>query len=330
MLSVRAVIVSREGDGPVSAAIGDLPETLLGEGDLTVAVEYSTINYKDGLAITHAAPIIQTFPLVPGIDLAGTVEASGHPDFKPGDRIVVNGWGMGVTHNGGLAQRARVPADWAIKLPETISTRHAGAIGTAGYTAMLSILALEHGGVVPGSGPILVTGASGGAGSVAVALLAKLGYEVAASTGRPEEEGYLRSLGASEIVDRNTLSEPGRSLGAEKWAGAIDSVGSTTLANVLAQVMYGGVVTAFGMAQGRDLPATVLPFILRGVTLAGVDSVNAPQSQRVTAWSRLAADLDFDLLEKMITEIGLEEVPAVAERILQGKVKGRTLVNLNH
>lgn len=323
----KALIVSRDGDGPVRAAIGTLNDSDLGEGDVTVAVEYSAVNYKDGIAITNVAPIIQKFPLVPGIDLAGTVEASSHADFAVGDRIVVNGWGLGVTHHGGFAQRARIPGAWAIKLPENISARQAAAIGTAGYTAMLSVLALEHGGVTPGSGPILVTGASGGAGSVAVAILAKLGYEVAASTGRPEEADYLRALGASEIVDRNSLSEAGRPIAAERWAGAIDSVGSKTLANILAQTRYGGVVAAFGMAQGNDLPASVLPFILRGVTLAGIDSVNAPRTARLAAWERLSTDLDMERLETMVTEIGLGEVQAYAGRILQGKVKGRTLVN---
>ena len=323
----KALIVNRDGDGPVSVSITEIADEALGEGDLTVAIEYSTVNYKDGLAITNVAPIIQSFPLVPGIDLAGTVEASSNPLFAPGDKIVVNGWGMGVNHNGGLAQKARIPAAWAIKLPETISTRQAAAIGTAGYTAMLSVLALEHGGVTPASGPVVVTGASGGAGSVAVAILAKLGYTVTASTGRLAEADYLRALGASEIIDRSTLSETVRAIGREVWAGGIDSVGSKTLANVIAQTRYGGVVAAFGMAQGSDLPASVLPFILRGVTLAGIDSVNAPMAMRLKAWSRLATDLDLGALETMITEIGLKDVAACASQILQGKIKGRALVN---
>ena len=326
-MNSKAIVVNRDGDGPVSVSVTEIADEALGEGDLTVAIEYSTVNYKDGLAITNVAPIIQSFPLVPGIDLAGTVEASGNPLFAPGDKIVVNGWGMGVNHNGGLAQKARIPAAWAIKLPEAISTRQAAAIGTAGYTAMLSVLALEHGGVTPASGPVVVTGASGGAGSVAVAILAKLGYAVTASTGRLEEADYLRALGASEIIDRSTLSEAVRPIGREVWAGGIDSVGSKTLANVIAQTRYGGVVAAFGMAQGSDLPASVLPFILRGVTLAGIDSVNAPLAMRLRAWSRLATDLDPGALETMITEIGLEDVAACASQILQGKVKGRALVN---
>lgn len=324
----RAILAEKAGDA-VSARAVDLKNEDIGNGDVTITIEYSTINYKDGLAITNAAPIIRTFPLVPGIDLAGTVESSSHASFAPGDRVVVNGWGLGVDHNGGFAQKARVPGDWAIKLPDTISTRHAAAIGTAGYTAMLSVLALEHGGVRPSSGDVLVTGASGGAGSVAIALLSKLGYRVLASTGRPEEAGYLKSLGAAELVDRKTLSEPGRPIGAERWAGAIDSVGSHTLSNVLAQTRYGGVVAAFGLAQGTDLPTTVLPFILRYVTLAGIDSVNAPRASRELAWTRLGKDLDLGLLETMITEIGLDRVVEVARSILQGKVRGRTVVNVN-
>lgn len=325
----RALIARRDGDGSVEVSVGELQDSELGEGDVTVAVEYSTVNYKDGLAITNAAPIIQSYPLVPGIDLAGTVIESSSLTVSVGDRVVVNGWGMGATHNGGFAAKARIPSEWAIPLADSVSTRHAAAIGTAGYTAMLAVLALEHGGVRPEDGTILVTGASGGSGSVAVALLARLGYKVAASTGRPHEAEYLRSLGAHEIVDRATLSEPGRPIGAEKWAGAIDSVGSTTLANILAQVKYGGVVAAFGMASGNDLPASVLPFILRGVTLAGIDSVNAPRSKREEAWSRLAVDLDLDRLDAMVTEIGLADVPGIAGAILRGKVKGRTLVDLS-
>ena len=328
-MASRALIATRSEGAPVEISVGELQDSELGEGDITVAVEYSTVNYKDGLAITNAAPIIQSYPLVPGIDLAGTVVESSSPTVSVGDRVVVNGWGMGVTHNGGFAAKARIPSEWAIPLADSMSTRHAAAIGTAGYTAMLAVLALEHGGVRPEHGPILVTGASGGSGSVAVALLARLGYTVAASTGRPHETEYLRSLGAAEIVDRATLSEPGRPIGAEKWAGAIDSVGSTTLANILAQIKYGGVVAAFGMASGNDLPASVLPFILRGVTLAGIDSVNAPRSKREEAWSRLAVDLDREMLDAMVSEIGLADVPGIAGAILRGKVKGRTLVDLS-
>lgn len=327
-MAIRAILASKTGDA-VSAGVVDLKDEDLGKGDVTIAVEYSTVNYKDGLAITNVSPIIRSFPLVPGIDLAGRVEVSNHPTLARGDKVVVNGWGLGVDHHGGFAQKARVPGDWVIKLPDTISTRHAAAIGTAGYTAMLSVLALEHGGVRPSDGDVLVTGASGGAGSVAIALLSRLGYRVLASTGRPEEADYLKSVGAAELVDRKTLSEPGRPIGPERWAAAIDSVGSHTLANVLAQTRYGGVVAAFGLAQGTDLPTSVLPFILRNVTLAGIDSVNAPRSSRELAWSRLGKDLDLKLLETMITEIGLESVVDVARNILRGKVRGRTVVNVN-
>lgn len=326
-MAVRSLIVEKSGNA-TRARVATIDESALGVGDVTVSVEYSTVNYKDGLAITNASPIIQSFPLVPGIDLAGTVEDSKHPSLKQGDRVVLNGWGLGVDHNGGFAEKARVPAEWTIKLPDTISTRQAAAIGTAGYTAMLSVLALEHGGIGPGDGDVLVTGASGGAGSVSTALLSKLGYRVLASTGRPEESGYLKSLGAAELIDRRTLSEPGRPLGAERWIGAIDSIGSHTLSNVLAQTRYGGVVAAFGLAQGTDLATTVLPFILRNVTLCGIDSVKAPRARRELAWSRLGRDLDLELLESMIVEVGLEAVEETARNILAGKVRGRAIVNV--
>jgi acrylyl-CoA reductase (NADPH) len=299
------------------------------DGDVTIAVDYSTINYKDGLAITGRGPIVKTFPLIPGIDLAGTVEASTSNEFKAGDKVVLNGWGVGESHHGGLAQKARVKSDWLIKLPPELTTRQAMAIGTAGYTAMLSVLALEHGGVTPDKGDILVTGAAGGVGSVAVALLKKLGYRVIASSGRPALADYLTSLGAAEIIDRNTLSGRAPVLGKERWAGAVDSVGSHTLVNVLAHTRYGGTVTACGLAQGLDLPGTVAPFILRGVTLAGIDSVRAPKFKRIEAWARLAHDLDLGKLEQMSTMIGLDQVVDVAPRLLAGEVRGRTVVDVN-
>lgn len=320
-------LVARKNDDKVSAQVESFNEADLYPGDVTIAVEWSTVNYKDGLALAGAG-IITKFPLIPGIDLAGVVESSSDARYAVGDRVVVNGWGLSQTHHGGYAERARVSGDWVIKLPDSISNRHAMAIGTAGYTAMLSVLALEHGGVTPDRGDILVTGANGGVGSVSIALLSRLGYRVVASTGRMQEADYLTALGASEILDRATLSAAGRPISAERWAGAIDSVGSHTLANVLAQTKYRGVVTTCGLAQGVDLPATVLPFILRNVTLAGIDSVNAPYAVREEAWSRLARDLDLAKLEQTVTEIGLAEVPDVAKAVLRGEVRGRTLVDV--
>jgi acrylyl-CoA reductase (NADPH) len=295
---------------------------------VTVQVEYSTVNFKDGLAITGAIPLIQSFPMVPGIDFAGVVEASDHPEWKAGDRVVLNGWGVGERHWGGLAGKARVNGDWLVRLPDAFTTRQAMAIGTAGYAAMLCVLRLEKLGVKPGDGEVIVTGASGGVGSVAIAVLSKLGYRVAASTGRPEGADYLKALGAAEIIDRNTLAEPGGPMQAERWAGAIDTVGSHTLVNVCAQMRYGGIVAATGLAQGIDLPATLYPFILRNVTLSGVDSVMAPRGDREEAWSRLARDLDPAKLESMIREIALEDVIPSAGDILQGKVRGRIVVAL--
>ena len=298
-------------------------------GDVTVVVDYSTVNYKDAMAITGRGDVIQHFPLIPGIDLAGTVETSSYPGISVGDRVVANGWGLSHTHHGGYAQRARMKGEWLLKVPAALSTKDAMAIGTAGYTAMLSVLALEHGGLTPQDGDILVTGANGGVGSIAIAILSGLGYRVVASTGRLEESNYLRSLGAAEIIERRVLSEPGAPIASERWAGAVDSVGSRTLANVLAQTRYRGVVTACGLAQGRDLPASVLPFILRNVTLAGIDSVNAPQEARIKAWSRLARDLDLSKLARTTQVVGLAEVPAVADRLFEGKVRGRTVVDVN-
>ena len=320
---------AEKGDAGITTTLVDLDEADLMAGDVTVAVEWSTINYKDGLAVTGKAPVIGTFPLIPGIDLAGTVTASSHDGVVVGDRVLINGWGLSQSHHGGYAQVARVPGDWIVPVPEGLSTREAMAIGTAGYTAMLCVMALEHGGLTPDRGDILVTGANGGVGSIAIALLSKLGFRVLASTGRPEEADYLKALGAAEIIDRNTLSEPGRPIGKERWAGAVDSVGSHTLANVLAQTKYRGVVAACGLAQGMDLPGSVAPFILRNITLAGIDSVNAPRDVRLTAWQRLARDLDPGLLASTVTEVGLGEVVATATALLQGKVRGRTVVDVN-
>ena len=308
----------------------DLTDADLMDGDVDVRVEYSTVNFKDGLALTGRSPVVRVWPLTPGIDFAGVVETSTHAGFKPGDRVVLNGWGVGETHHGGYAQKARVKGDWLIKLPDAISTSHAMAIGTAGYTAMLCVMALEREGVTPDKGDIVVTGAAGGVGSVAVALLSKLGYRVVASTGRKAAESdYLTGLGAAEIIDRAELSSPGRPLGRERWAGAVDVVGSHTLANVLAQTRYGGVVTACGLAQGLDLPGSVAPFILRGITLAGIDSVMCPTPRRTEAWARLAKDLDLGLLDTMTERAGLGDVPTLAESILEGKVRGRVVVDVN-
>ncbi|MDX3934482.1 MDR family oxidoreductase [Stenotrophomonas sp.] len=327
-MSFKALLATRSDDS-ITAGVVDLTEQDLMPGDVTVAVEYSTVNYKDALALSGRSPVIRTFPLIPGIDLAGVVETSSHPGYAAGDRVLVNGWGLSQTHHGGYAQKARVPGEWLVKIPEAFSSRDAMAIGTAGYTAMLSVLALEHGGVSPDHGDILVTGANGGAGSIAIALLSALGYRVVASTGRLEESDYLKALGAAEIIDRATLSEPGAPIAKERWAGAIDAVGSHTLANVLAQTRYRGVVAAFGLAQGADLPGSVLPFILRNVTLAGIDSVNAPYAAREQAWTRLASDLDLGKLARTTQVIGLAEVPALAGQVLQGRVQGRTVVDVN-
>lgn len=301
----------------------------LDEGDVIVSIDFSTVNYKDGLAITNKSPVIQRFPMTPGIDFAGTVMASDSPDFAIGDKVVANGWGMSQSHDGGFAERARVPSDWLIRLPSGINTRHAAAIGTAGYTAMLSILALERNGLEPGHGDILVTGASGGVGSVAIALLSKLGYRVVASTGRLDEADYLLQLGAAEVIDRATLAQQGKPIGRERWAGAIDAVGSNTLVNALAQTKYGGVVAACGLAQGTDLPGSVLPFILRGVTLAGIDSVNASKRLRIDAWNRLASDLNLARLDAMVTTVSLAKAPDIAQQILSGTIRGRTLIDVN-
>ncbi|MDF1687216.1 MAG: oxidoreductase [Parvibaculaceae bacterium] len=323
----RALMVQKGDKAPI-IEFNDLTENDLMEGDVTVAISHSTVNYKDGLALTGAAPVVRQWPLIPGIDFVGTVTKSDNADFAPGDQVVLNGWGVGEAHFGGYAERARVKGDWLVPLPDGITPAHAMAIGTAGYTAMLCVLALEKAGITPDKGDILVTGAAGGVGSVAIALLAKLGYRVVASTGRVSEEAYLKSLGAAEIIDRNELSSPGRPLGKERWAAAVDAVGSHTLANVLSQIKYDGVVAACGLAQGPDLPASVMPFILRGVTLKGVDSVMLPKERRIEAWNRLAKDLDFAKLDAMIVNASLDEVPALGQSIIEGKVRGRVVVTL--
>ncbi len=323
----QALMVEKTDDGQ-KTSFKDISTDDLMDGDVEVAVSHSTVNYKDGLALTGKAPVVRVWPMIPGIDFAGTVESSSHGGFKPGDEVVLNGFGVGETHFGGYAKKARVKGDWLVKKPASLSAAQTMAIGTAGYTAMLSVIALEKAGVVPNDGPIVVTGASGGVGSVSIALLAKLGYEVIASTGRTEEESYLKSLGAKEIIDRGELSGDPRPLGKERWAGAIDSVGSKTLANVLASTRYGGAVAACGLAQGMDLPASVAPFILRGVSLLGIDSVMAPLPKRQEAWDRLAADLDLAKLGAMASTISLADVPQAAEQIMAGQVRGRLVVEV--
>ena len=308
------------------AQVAEVDEAQLPDGDVTVAVAYSTLNFKDGLAITNKSPVVRSWPMVAGIDGAGTVLESSHPNWKAGDQFVHNGWGVAETRWGCLAQKARLKGDWLVKLPTAFTPRQAMAIGTAGYTAMLCVLALEDHGLAPGAGEVLVTGATGGVGSVAIALLGKLGYSVVAATGKTSEEAYLKSLGATSIIDRATLSGPGKPFQKERWAGVVDAVGSHTLANALAQTRYGGVVAACGLAQGMDLPTTVMPFILRGVTLTGVDSVMAPLAKRQRAWDRLAKDLDLALLETMIEEVPLEGAIAKAQQLMDGKVRGRVVV----
>lgn len=324
----RGIVIDKVDDN-YQAELTSISEDMLMDGDVSIDVMYSTLNYKDGLAITGKSPVVRRFPMIPGVDLVGTVTQSGSSRFQPGDRVLLNGFGVGETHCGGLAEKARLKNEWLIKLPEGMSPRHAMAIGTAGYTAMLCVMALQKHGIEPGSGEVLVTGANGGVGSFAVALLAKLGYTVVASTGRMEEADYLKKLGASEIIHRDTLSEPGRPLAKERWAAAIDSVGSHTLANVCASTGYGGIVAACGLAQGYDLPATVMPFILRGVTLAGIDSVMRPLEDREVAWSKLAELVDDDLLVEISHEIGLGEVIETGKQLLEGKVRGRVVVNLS-
>ena len=327
MSTFNAFLLTKTDDGQ-SLDWTELDESELMEGDVTVEVSHSSVNFKDGLAVTGSSPVVRRWPMIPGIDFAGRVRDSSHPEFSAGDLVVLNGWGVGESHLGGYAELARVSGDWLVPLPAGLTPSQAMAIGTAGYTAMLCVIALERHDVTPGGGPVLVTGSAGGVGSVAVALLAGLGYEVIASTGRPEEADYLKGLGASEILDRAELSEPGRALGKERWAGAVDSVGSHTLANVLSMTRYGGTVAACGLAQGMDLPGSVAPFILRNVTLAGVDSVMTPKPRRVEAWDRLARELDPAILESLTVIRPLADVPELAPAILAGKVRGRVVLTV--
>ena len=322
-------LVLRQEDGKTVHAIENVAIDALPEGDVLIAVAYSSLNYKDGLAVTGKGKVVRRFPMVPGVDLAGTVEASDSSDYKPGDRVVATGWGIGEGHWGGYAQKARLKAKWLTRLPEGLNPEQAMAIGTAGLTAMLCVMALEGHGVQPGAGPVLVTGAAGGVGSVAVAVLAKLGYQVTASTGRAETHDYLRSLGASEIIDRAVLARAPKPLESETWAGAVDTVGSQTLATVLAQMRYGSAVAACGLAGGGDLPTAVFPFILRGVALLGVDSVMCPAPRRQAAWDRLGADLPPEKLAAMTRTVKLIEVPVLADAILKGQVRGRVVVDVN-
>jgi len=324
----KGILIEKDEAG-YRAALTDLEEAQLPEGDVTVQVSHSTLNYKDALAITGKGPVVRAFPMVPGIDLAGTVAHSAHPDYKAGDAVILNGWGVGETHWGGLAQKARVNGNWLVPLPAQFTPQQAMAIGTAGYTAMLCVLALERHGVTPAHGEIVVTGAAGGVGSVATAVLTRLGYRVVAVSGRPEETEYLKRLGAVEVLDRATFATPGKPLGKERWAGAVDVVGSHTLANVCATTKYRGVVTACGLAGGMDFPATVAPFILRGVTLTGIDSVMCPQPERLEAWRRLASDLDVAKLATISQEVGLSDVLPLASKLLNGEVRGRVIVDVN-
>ena len=325
----KGIMIEKDEAG-YRASLQDIGEERLPEGNVTVRVSHSTLNYKDGLALTGRAPVVRKFPMVPGIDLVGTVEESSHPDYRAGDPVVLNGWGVGETHWGGLAQKARLNGDWLVPLPEQFTPTQAMAIGTAGYTAMLCVLALERHGVSPEKGEIVVTGAAGGVGSVAVALLSNLGYTVVAVSGRPQESDYLKGLGAAEVLERAAFSAPGKPLGRERWAGAVDVVGSHTLANVCATMKYRGVVAACGLASGMDFPASVAPFILRGVTLVGVDSVMCPRAERLVAWQRLGRDLDSAKLA-LLTQatIGLAAAIPMAASVLDGQVRGRLIVDVN-
>jgi len=323
-------ILIDKADGNYSARLTSIEDTDLPEGDVTVDVQFSSLNYKDALAITGQSPVVRRFPMVPGIDLVGTVSSSEHPEFDVGMPVVLNGWGVGEVHWGGLAQKARLKGDWLVPLPAAFEPGQAMAIGTAGYTAMLCVMALEQHGVTPDQGEILVTGAAGGVGSVAVSILSKLGYRVVALTGRPEESDYVTGLGASEIMHRDELSSPGKPLARERWAGVVDVVGSHVLANACASTRYGGVVTACGLAGGMDFPATVAPFILRGVSLIGVDSVMCPREKRLLAWQRLAQDLDVEKLGMIAHQVGLSEAIPMAEKLLSGEVRGRVIVDVNN
>ncbi|WP_119965279.1 acrylyl-CoA reductase (NADPH) [Simplicispira lacusdiani] len=324
----KGILIEKD-DAGYRAAVRDIDDARLPDGDVTVRVSHSTLNYKDALALTGKGPVVRKFPMVPGIDLVGTVESSTHPDHRPGDAVLLNGWGVGEAHWGGLAQKARLNGDWLIPLPSAIAPLQTMAIGTAGYTAMLCVLALEKHGVKPADGEILVTGAAGGVGSVAIAILSRLGYTVVAATGRPQDADYLRQLGAAEVLDRAQFTSPGKPLGKERWAGAVDVVGSHVLANVCATTRYRGVVTACGLAGGMDLPATVAPFILRGVTLAGIDSVMCPRADRLRAWQRLGTDLDMDKLGAIGHEVGLADAIPLASRLLNGEVRGRIVVDVH-
>lgn len=324
----KGILIEKDEQG-YRAALKDIDEGALPDGNVTIRVSHSTLNYKDGLAITGKSPVVRKFPMVPGIDLAGVVETSTHPDYKAGDAVVLNGWGVGETHWGGLAQRARLNGDWLVPLPSAFTPAQAMAIGTAGYTAMLCVMALERHGVTPDKGEVLVTGAAGGVGSVAVAILARLGYQVAAVTGRPQEAAYLQSLGAATVLDRAEFASAGKPLAKERWAGAVDTVGSHTLANVCASTKYRGTVAACGLAGGMDLPATVAPFILRGVTLAGVDSVMCPRADRLEAWQRLAKDLDVSKLALITQQIALSDAISIAHKLIEGQVRGRVVVDVN-
>ena len=327
MGTFKAIVIEKAEAGQ-KIGLADFDESNLMEGDVTVRVEWSTLNYKDGLAITARAPVVRRFPMIPGIDFAGTVETSTHPEWKAGDQVVLNGWGCGETHLGGYAEKARVNGNWLVRLPPGIGTRDAMAIGTAGYTAMLAVMALERHGLTPMSGPVVVTGAAGGVGSVAVAILSHRGFQVTASTGRPAEADYLKKLGAAEIIERKELAGPAKPLAKERFAGGIDTVGSTTLANLLSMTRYGGAVAACGLAGGMDLPTSVAPFILRGVSLLGIDSVMHPMADRRTAWRRLESELDREKLAGMTSEIGLAEVIEAGRNIVEGHVRGRIVVKI--
>lgn len=327
MAAFKAIVIEK-AEGGTKAALSDFDEASLMDGDVTVRVEYSTVNYKDGLAITGKAPVVRRFPMIAGIDFAGTVESSANAAWKPGDKVILNGWGCGETHLGAYAEKARVKGDWLVPLPKTMTTREAMAIGTAGYTAMLAVMALERHGLVPASGPVAVTGAAGGVGSVAIAILSKRGFTVHAVTGRPQEADYLKGLGAAEIIERKEFSGPAKPLAKERWAGAIDAVGSNTLANLLSMTRYGGAVAACGLAGGMDLPGSVAPFILRGVCLYGIDSVMCPLDRRREAWKQLETGLDRQKLATMTREIGLSDVFGAASDIVSGSVRGRIVVKI--
>ena len=327
MATFKAIVINRTASGQ-TVALTDFDENDLMEGNVILRPEWSTVNYKDGLAVTNTAPVVRRFPMIAGVDAAGTVESSSHPSWKAGDKVVLNGWGCGETHLGLYAEKARVKGDWLIALPERFSARDAMAIGTAGYMAMLAVMALERAGITPGRGPVIVTGAAGGVGSTAVALLAKLGYQVTASTGRPEETGYLKGIGATEVIPRAELTGPVRPLAKERWAAGIDTVGSTTLANLVSMIRYGGAVAACGLAGGIDLPATVAPFILRGVSLLGIESVFAPLAIRKVAWARLENDIDVQKLAQMTVEIGLDGVIDAGKKIVKGGIRGRLVVKI--